>query len=111
MPTDHRFGLHDDQGRTPVSPGVSEQHPKQSISRTERWTLDRALEHRQLLTEGQVLKRNRAVSATDQRQGTEHDKKRGRHERSCAAIDQRINQSLTIRVLANDTRNTCRLPP
>jgi hypothetical protein len=111
MPTDHRLGLHDDQGRTPVSPGVSEQHPKQSISRTERWTPDRALEHRQLLTEGQVLKRDRAVSATDQRQGTEHDKKRGRHERSCAAIDQRINQSLTIRVLANDTRNTCRLPP
>jgi hypothetical protein len=83
MPTDHRLGLHDDQGRTPVSPGVSEQHPKQSISLTERRTRDRALEHRQLLTEGQVLKRDRAVSATDQRQGTEHDNKRGRHERSC----------------------------
>ena len=106
MPTDHRLGLHDDQGRTPVSPGVSEQHPKQSISRTERRTRDRALEHRQLLTEGQILKRDRAVSATDQRQGTEHDKKRGRHERSCAAIDQRINQSLTIWILANDTVTT-----
>ena len=102
MPTDHRLGLHNDQGRTPVPPGVSELHPKQSISRTEWRTLDRALEHRQLLTEGQVLKRDRAVSATDQRQGTEYDKKRGQHERSCAAIDQRINQSLTIRVLAND---------
>ena len=51
MPTDHRLGLHDDQGRTPVPPGVSEQHPKQSISRTEWRTLDGALEHRQLLTE------------------------------------------------------------
>ena len=71
MPTDHRLGLHDDQGRTPVSPGVSEQHPKQSISRTERWTLDRALEHRQLLTEGQVLKRDRAVSAADHGAGPE----------------------------------------
>ena len=93
MPTDHRLGSDDDQGRTPVSPGVSEQHPKQSISRTEWRTLDRALEHRQLLTEGQVLKRDRAVSAADQREGTEQDKERGQHERSCAAIDQRINQS------------------
>src|SRR6266851_1505616 len=102
MLTDHRLGFHDDQGRTPAPPGVSEQHPKQSISRTERRTLDRALEHRQLLTEGHVLKRDRAVAAADQREGTEQDEKRGQHERSCAAIDQRINQSLTIRVLAND---------
>jgi hypothetical protein len=83
---------------------VSEQHPKQSISRTERRTQDRAFEDRQLLTEGEVLKRDRAVSAADQREGTEHDKKRGQHERSCAAIDQRINQSLTIRIVANDSQ-------
>ena len=102
MPTDHCLGLHDDQGRTPVPPGVSEQHPKQSMSRTEWRTLDCALEHRQLLTEGQVLKRDRAVSAAYQREGTERDEKRGQHERSCAAIAERINQSLTIRVLAND---------
>jgi len=43
------------------------------------------------------------VPAADQHAGTEHDEKRGQHQRSCAAIDQRINQSLTIRVLANDT--------
>ena len=67
--------------------------PKQSIACAELRTLDRALEHRLLLTEGQVLKRDRAVSAADQREGTEHDEKRGRHERSCGAIDQRINQS------------------
>jgi hypothetical protein len=53
--------------------------------------------------ERQVLKRDRAVSAADQREGTEQDEKGGQHERSCAAIDQRINQSLTIRVLANDS--------
>jgi hypothetical protein len=94
--------MHDDQGRMPPPPDESEQYPKQSISRTESRTLDRALEHRQLLTEGHVLKRDRAVSTADQREGTEHDEKRGQHERSCAAIDQRINQSLTIRVLAND---------
>jgi len=61
MQTDHHLGVYDDQGRTPVSPGVSKQRPKQSTSPTERWTLDRAFEHRQLLTEGQVLKRDRAV--------------------------------------------------
>jgi hypothetical protein len=47
--------------------------------------LDRALEHGQLLTEGQVLKRDGAVSTADQREGTKHDEKRGRHERSWAA--------------------------
>ena len=78
-----------------------------SISRTERWTLDRALEHRQLLTEGQVLKCDRAVSAADQLEGTEQDDNRGQHERSCAAIVQRINESLSIRVLANDNHSIC----
>src|SRR5947207_1813538 len=90
------------QTLAPVPPGVSEQYPKESISRTERRTLDRALEHRQLLTEGQVLKRDCAVSAADQGEGTEQNEKRGQHERSCVAIVQRINGSLTIRVVAND---------
>jgi hypothetical protein len=40
-----------------------------------------------------ILKRDCAVSAADQREGTEHDEKRSRHSRSCVAIDQRINQS------------------
>ena len=84
MPTDHRLGLHDDQGRTPVPPGVSEQQPKQSISRTEWRTLDRAFEHRQLLTEGQVLERDRAVSTADQREGREHEEKRGQGDASAA---------------------------
>src|SRR6266581_2575014 len=75
MPTDYRLGLDNDQSRTPSPPDLSEQHPKQSISWTKSRTLDRALEHRQLLTEGQVLKRDRAVAAADQRKGTEHDEK------------------------------------
>ena len=70
------------QTLAPVPPGVSEQYPKESISRTERRTLDRALEHRQLLTEGQVLKRDRAVSAADQRK-----------ERSAAGMSDRAPQS------------------
>ena len=60
-------------------------------------------EQRQLLTESQVLKRDRAMSAADQHEGTEQDEKGGQREQSCAAIDQRINQSLTIRILANDS--------
>jgi hypothetical protein len=86
MPTDHRLRLHDDQGRPPAPPGVSEQHPKQSISRAEWRTLDRALEHRHLLAERQVLKRDRAVSAADQREGTEQDEK-------AASMSDRVPQS------------------
>jgi hypothetical protein len=102
MPTDHRLGLHDDQGRTPVSPGVSEQHPKQSISRTERWTLDRALENRQLLTEGQVLSATaRCPPQISAKERSTTTSAAGMSDHA-AAIDQRINQSVTIRVLAND---------
>ena len=63
MPAHDGVRPHDDQGRAPIPPGVGEQHPKQSISRAEWGPRDRALEHRQLLTERQVLKRDRAVSA------------------------------------------------
>jgi len=97
MPTDHRLGLHDDQGRTPVPPGVSEEQPKQSISRTEWRTPDRALEHRQLFDGGLGSPaRPRGVrSRSVRRNGARRECRR--HERSCAPIDQRINQSLTIR--------------
>ena len=103
MPTDHRLGLHDDQGRTPVSPRVREQHPKQSISRTEWRTLDRALEHRQLLSEGQVLKHDRAVSAADQCQRPKQKENRTQSESSCRVVERRSTGTIGDPILANDT--------
>src|SRR5687768_2930755 len=45
----------------------------------------------QLLAECKILKRDRSVSAADQRDRSEHDGERGQHELSCGAIDHRIN--------------------
>ena|ERR1700674_1149282 len=53
MPTHDGVRVHDDQGCAPSPPHVGEQHPKQSISVAECWTLHGAFEHRQLLTECQ----------------------------------------------------------
>jgi hypothetical protein len=88
--------LHDDQGRTPVSPRVGEQDPKQAISAVEWGTLDGPLKHRHLLTQRQVLKRHRSVSTAEQREGSEQDDKRSQHELSCRAIDQESNAGLSI---------------
>ena len=64
MPTDDRVGVHDEQGGAPLSPDVGQQHPKQPIAATEWGTLHRALEHRQLLTQRQILERDCSVSPT-----------------------------------------------
>ena len=59
---------------------MGEQYPKQSISMTERGTLDGTPEHGQLLPKRQVLEGDRSVSPADQRAGAEHDDDRGQHE-------------------------------
>ena len=92
MPTDDRVGVHDEQGGAPLSPDVGQQHPKQPIAAAEWGTLHRALEHRQLLTERQILERHRSVSAAEQRERSKHDDERSQHESSCCAIDRKINQ-------------------
>jgi hypothetical protein len=60
---------YDDQRPPPVLPRVAQQQPKQSISSLDGRSWVRALAHRQLLAERQVLKRDRAMFAADQRQG------------------------------------------
>ena len=91
MPADNGVWLDDDERRAPVPPRVSECHPKQAISRTERGALDRAREYGQLLTECHILERACAVSCAHQREGSnEYDKPR-QHGLSCRAVDHRIN--------------------
>ena len=93
MPTHDRVGVHDDQGCAPLPPGVGQQHPKQSIAVAEWGTLHRALEHRQLLTQCQILERDRPVSLQHQRERSKRDDERSQHEPSCPAIGHRINRS------------------
>jgi hypothetical protein len=71
MPTNDRIGVHDDRGGAPLSPGVREQHPKQAVSGAEWGTLRRAFEHCQLLTQREILERDRPVSLAAQPQGFE----------------------------------------
>jgi hypothetical protein len=76
-----------------ASLATREQHPKQSISATESGTFHGALEHRQLLTEYEILERDRSVSIADPHEGSEHEDERSQHELSCPAINHRINRA------------------
>jgi hypothetical protein len=82
----------DDLGCAPILARVGEQHPKQSISVAELGTPHGALEHGQLLTECQILERDRSVSTADQRERSKRDDERSQHELSCPAISHRINR-------------------
>jgi hypothetical protein len=102
MPAHDRVRLHDDQGGAPISPRVGEQDPEQAISVAEWGTLGGTPEHRQLLTEREVLKRDSSVSTAEQRKESEQDDKRGQHELSFRAIDQESNGVVGDLVLAKD---------
>jgi hypothetical protein len=65
-----------------------------------------APEHRQLLAECQVLKGDRAVSAADQCERSEHDDERGQHELSCRTPDPPINGLVDDLILAKHTPTT-----
>ena len=103
MPTHDGVRVHDDQGCAPILPRVGEQHPKQSISVAELRTPHGALEHGQLLTECQILERDRSVSTADQRERSKRDDERSQHELSCPAISHRINRGGDL-ILANDSQ-------
>ena len=91
MPTHDTVRVHDDQGCSPISPRVGEQHPKQSISVPKSGPLHGAVEHRQLLAERQVLERDRSVSSAGQRERSKCDEERSQHQLSCPAISHRLN--------------------
>jgi hypothetical protein len=64
-----------------------------------------ALEHRQLLTECQILEGDRSVSTADQPQRSKRDDERCQHELSCPAITHRINRAGDL-ILAKDRSQT-----
>ncbi len=103
MAAHDRVRLHNDQGGVPISPRVGEQDPEQSISVAEWGTLGGTPEHRQLLTEREVLKRDGSVSTAEQRDGSEQDDKRSQHELCCRAIVQESNGVVGDLVLAKDS--------
>ena len=57
MPPHHGVGLDEHERRAPLPPRLGEEDPKQSVSRAELRTLDRARQRGQLLTEREILER------------------------------------------------------
>jgi hypothetical protein len=80
MPTHDGVRVYDDQGGSPIPPRLGEEHPKQSVSVAELGTPRGALEHGQLLTEGQILERDGSMSTADQRERSKGDDQRSQHE-------------------------------
>lgn len=56
MPANNRFWFHDQQGRGPVCPEPSENHPEESIRRFESRALVSALQYAHLMPERDDLK-------------------------------------------------------
>ncbi len=66
MPPQHRVRLYDHQGGPPLPPPFGEQDPKESIPPSELPAIEGARQRGQLLTEREVLERNRPVPTTRQ---------------------------------------------
>jgi hypothetical protein len=79
VPPHHGVGLHNDQGGTPVPPYLGEQNPKESVTLAEFWTLGRAPQGGQLVTEREIFERNCPMSATDETKRSEEYDQRGQH--------------------------------
>ena len=66
MPPQHRLGLPDHQGSTPLAPSLGEEDSEGSVSPAELWALDRSGQCGELLPEREILERDGSVSGTDQ---------------------------------------------
>ena len=98
------------QSRPCASPArLGEQDPKQPIALAELGTLDRAPEHRQLLTESHVLERDCAVASADQRERSEHHDEHGQHALSVVQMATESTVQDAALILAKD-RSATQLP-
>jgi hypothetical protein len=79
MPPQHRLGLHDHQGRTPLAPSLGEEDPEESVSPAELWALDRSGQRRQLLAERDILEGDSPVSPAEQSDRSEEYNPRRQH--------------------------------
>ena len=59
MPSDHGFGLDDDQRLPPALPDTAEENPDQSVTVLQRRALLATAEHLELVTESDVLEDER----------------------------------------------------
>src|SRR5713226_4352037 len=57
VPLNHRLGFHDHQDGAPVPPQMRQGDPEQAISVTKSRSIRRTVQDQQLLSQGQILRR------------------------------------------------------
>jgi hypothetical protein len=79
MPPQHRLGLHDHQGSTPLAPSLGEEDPEESVSPAELWALDRSRQCSELLPEREIFERDSPMSPAQQSDRSEEYDQRRQH--------------------------------
>jgi len=79
LPPQDGLGSHDHQGVPPPGPDPGQSHPEQPISGPEFRAGHRALVHGELLMQGQVLQRESAVAAPEEREESKNMEQEGDH--------------------------------
>jgi hypothetical protein len=92
VPPDDGVGLHDEHGAAPFAPRPGEKDPKESVPGAKPGTLARTCQGVHLLSECEILERDRPVSAADQADGSKEYERCGQHDRSGAPAQHKINR-------------------
>ena len=79
MPPHYGVRLHDDQGGAPLPPSLGEENPKEAVAGAELWAPDLARQRGQLLTEREILERDRPMPAANQSNRSEEYEQRRQH--------------------------------
>jgi len=82
MPSDDGLGLEEEQGVLPVWPEAPQANPKQAIGGAEFGFAILALEHGELMTEGQILQREAGMGLAAGEQGPQERQNDSEHDRT-----------------------------
>jgi hypothetical protein len=82
VPSDNRFGLHDEQRRAPIRPDAGLPNPEQSVSGVERKSAaPRPVEDRELVAKSQNFNLRRCTRSKPRLDPYNHSEKRSKHGR------------------------------
>jgi hypothetical protein len=103
LPSQDGVGTHEHEGVAPSTPELREGAPEEAIGRPESRPLDSALVHRELLAQGNVLKRQVSVATAEEREEPQEVQECGGHETVIVAEGLPKHQLFQdVRILAND---------
>ena len=79
LPADDGLGLDDGDDLCPAVPEAGEQDPEHSVGRAQAWAWRGALEHAQLMAQGEVLEHQGAMRSDPAEEAGEDEDEHGRH--------------------------------